>query len=137
MPARTKAKFHFTPKSTLTLTSRYRGKRYIVMIDDRECFLPKREMELLIEYSVARRTSTNGYLIHTECFAVEKNPGYINTLADRLRDNLADDSFLLSGNHCYYLPFAKENIRICRGILEMKELNPKVIAKLSAVIDNL
>lgn len=129
--------FCFKPDSTITLTSRYSGKRYIVLVDERECYLPKREEELLIEYSIARLTTTNGYLIHKECISVERNPGYINTLADRLRDNLGDDSLLLGGNHCYYLPFAKENIRICRGILEMKELNSKVIAKLATVIANL
>lgn len=155
MPSRTKAsrnatssaKFHgskktspnycFKPESILTLTSRYCGRRYIAMIDNHECLLTKREVELLSEYVVARLTTTNGYLVHKECFSVENNPGFINTLADRLRKNLGDDSFLLSGNRCYYLPFAKENIRICPAILEMKELNPKVIAKLAAVINNL
>jgi len=140
-PRRTKktltTTFFFKPHSTITLTSRYSGKRYIVLVDERECYLHKREEELLIEYAISRLTTTNGYLIHKDCFSVEKNPGYINTLADRLRANLGDDSFLLCGNHCYYLPFAKENIRICRGIVEMKELNPKVIGKLSGVIDNL
>jgi hypothetical protein len=129
--------YRFSPESTLALTSRYCGKRYVVMIDERECVLTQREVELLIEYVVARLTSTNGYLIHEECLTVKNNPGFINTLADRLRDDFGDDSYLLCGNRCYYLPFTKKNIRICHGILEMKELNQKVIEKLSAVINNL
>jgi hypothetical protein len=137
MSAGIKAKFSFTPQSKIEFTSRYKGKRYVVLVDKRECLFPKREVELLIEYGVARYSSTNGYVRHNECLSVVNNPGYISTLADRIRKNFGDDSFLLCGNQCYFLPFSKENISFCRGLLEMKELNPKVIAKLSNVIDNL
>lgn len=128
--------YPFAENSVLNLTSRYRGNYYVVTIDDRECFLSQTEFELLIEYGVARRTTTTGYLTHENCQTVPgRNKGkYIATLADRIRIRFGGKAFLLNGNLCYYLPFRKENVRFCPGILEMQELNPEVVKKLSDVI---
>lgn len=128
--------YAFSEASVLYFTSHYRGKYYVVKLDERECLLAKTEFELLIEYGVARRTTTTGYLTHEKCLTVpgRNKGGYIATLADRVRVRLGGKSFLVNGNLCYYLPFRKDNVRFCPGILEMHELNSDVLKKLSAVI---
>ena len=114
----------------LRLTSTWIGRRHIVYVGDATRALRQTCFELLCELVVAGKLTESGYLHRDKCCTTAGSCEYFSKLADRLREELGGDSFLMTGPKSYRLPFRSEDISVCRGVIEILELNPQVREKL-------
>ena len=92
-------------------------------------------LSFLLEACWARKQSETGFLYLEDCVTADGNANYVAKLAGELRRACGHSRYVVTGAGCYWLLFEARNISLSPRILEMKSLDPRVLEKLSAVID--
>lgn len=118
----------------LSLTSECVGRRHVVLVGGHRRLLRPSCFEMLAEFVAAKKLTESGYLHQSDCCTTAESPEYFAKLAGRVRQDMGSLEFLEVGPKSYRLRFRPEEIDVCRGVIELRELSDAVVAKLQAVL---
>ena len=123
------------PNVTLEVPGTFSSNgRYFFIVNGGGSECSEAVFNFLLEACWARKNSETGFLYLNDCVTADRSSNYFAKLAGELRRACGHSRYLVTGPSCYWLLFEAGNITLSPRILEMKNLDPRVLEKLRTVI---